>query len=199
VSVKYNSAYAISQSRKLLILRSPPVRTSKSSGGIPASESPLANCCSSISSGCTSPAATRLLTCRAASTMSQRPPKATANARSIRLFPAVCASATASFFCKRLDNWSRAPTKRTRISFLCNTSTSRCSTSRNRLIRLLTSSSGRLQFSLLKANSVSASIPHCAADSTISRVALTPARCPECLGLPCAFAQRPFPSIMMAT
>src|SRR5438552_7026470 len=62
-----------------------------------------------------------------------------------------------------------------------------------------TSSAGRLQFSLLKANRVrkpSLRRPH---SSTMRRTTLTLARCPATRGMPRERAQRPLPSMMIAT
>ena len=81
----------------------------------------------------------------------------------------------------------------------CNAATSRCNTSMNRRISALTSSTGRCQFSLLKANRVNVSTCAWAHASTICRADLTPARWPANRGRPCCAAQRPLPSMMMAT
>jgi hypothetical protein len=62
-----------------------------------------------------------------------------------------------------------------------------------------TSVAGRRQFSVEKPNTVSHSTPKSAAVSTVRFRALTPARWPKVLGRPRALAQRPFPSMMMAT
>ena len=70
---------------------------------------------------------------------------------------------------------------------------------RNRPIRSLISDSGRDQFSELKEKIVSAEMPKSAAARTVRRKASTPRRWPSIRGKPRAAAQRPLPSIMMAT
>src|SRR5512146_2748699 len=62
-----------------------------------------------------------------------------------------------------------------------------------------TSSAGRCQFSWLKANSVSTSTPASRQPSTASRTAAIPAEWPTGRGSERSRAQRPFPSMMMAT
>lgn len=62
-----------------------------------------------------------------------------------------------------------------------------------------TSSTGRCQFSLEKANSVRTSTPASAQVLTTARTALTPALCPATPGSRRFFAQRLLPSMMMAT
>ena len=58
---------------------------------------------------------------------------------------------------------------------------------------------GRCQFSSEKANSVSTSTPAAIAPSTASRTAFIPARWPSGRGRLRSRAQRPLPSMMMAT
>src|SRR5262245_315215 len=62
-----------------------------------------------------------------------------------------------------------------------------------------TSFSGRVQFSLEKANRVRYRSPSVAAAVTTRRAALTPSRCPAIRGSPRRVAQRPFPSMITAT
>ena len=62
-----------------------------------------------------------------------------------------------------------------------------------------TSSAGRVQFSVEKANSVSTGMPSSPAPRTTRRTASAPRRWPATRGRPRAFAQRPLPSMMMAT
>src|SRR5215207_4044879 len=88
---------------------------------------------------------------------------------------------------------------RTRTPFSCSCPTSRSSASRNSPIRLDTSSRGRRQFSLENANSVSASIPRREHSLMHMRTGSRPALCPAARGRPCAAAQRPLPSMMIAT
>ena len=59
--------------------------------------------------------------------------------------------------------------------------------------------SGRFQLSDEKAKRVSVPIPRSRAASTARRTASTPAACPAVRGRPRATAQRPLPSMMMAT
>src|SRR6185437_14495865 len=58
---------------------------------------------------------------------------------------------------------------------------------------------GRCQFSCEKAKSESTSSPHSMAPSTTSRTAFMPDRCPSGRGRLRSRAQRPFPSMMIAT
>ena len=65
-------------------------------------------------------------------------------------------------------------------------------------MRLPTSSAGRPQFSLEKANSVSAPMPRCVHSSTHMRTGFSPALWPAPRVSPRAAAQRPLPSMVMA-
>ncbi|PAV73826.1 hypothetical protein WR25_21516 [Diploscapter pachys] len=76
---------------------------------------------------------------------------------------------------------------------------SRRSALKNRSMRALTSSAGRCQFSLENANSVSTSTLASAHTSITARTASTPALCPATPGMKRFFAQRLFPSMMIAT
>jgi len=69
-----------------------------------------------------------------------------------------------------------SPMNRSRTPFLHRSSTSRSIASTNISMSFATSSAGRLQFSLEKANNVRASTPRRAQPSTVARTALTPAR-----------------------
>jgi hypothetical protein len=62
-----------------------------------------------------------------------------------------------------------------------------------------TSASGRLQFSQEKAKSVRRFRPRSFAARTTVRTASTPLRWPSARGSPRRVAQRPLPSMMMAT
>src|SRR5262245_13310594 len=66
-------------------------------------------------------------------------------------------------------------------------------------MRLATSCAGRVQLSAEKAYSVSTFSDVRAAASTIRRTVRAPARCPADLASPRRSAQRPFPSMMIAT
>ena len=63
----------------------------------------------------------------------------------------------------------------------------------------LTSRAGRCQFSTENVYSVSTSTPSAVQPRTASRTASRAARCPMTRGTPRAFAQRPLPSMMIAT
>ena len=65
-------------------------------------------------------------------------------------------------------------------------------------MRARTSVSGLPQFSLLKANKVSTSMPLSLQPFSAERTASTPARCPAGTGSPRRLAHRPLPSIIMA-
>ncbi|CSC90492.1 Uncharacterised protein [Vibrio cholerae] len=82
--------------------------------------------------------------------------------------------------------------------FLCNFLISVERTVIKSSINTPTSSSGRRQFSLLKANRVTALMPRRAEVEMVFRTAATPFLWPKTRGFPCAFAQRPLPSIMTA-
>src|SRR5690242_1238608 len=76
---------------------------------------------------------------------------------------------------------------------------SRRSALKNSSIKALTSSAGRCQFSLEKANRVSTSTLASAQTSMTARTASTPALCPATPGIKRFFAQRLLPSMMIAT
>src|SRR5688572_21153280 len=92
----------------------------------------------------------------------------------------------------------RSPMNRSRTPLRCRSSTSRSSESRNSCMRLPTSTAGRCQFSLEKANNVSAPILRRAHSSMHMRTGRTPSLCPAWRGRPRASAQRPLPSMMIA-
>src|SRR5688572_30724759 len=93
---------------------------------------------------------------------------------------------------------SRSPMKRTRTPRRSSSSTSRSSAPRNSFISAPTSSSGRPQFSLEKANRVSASMPCSRQKSMQTLTARAPARWPMTRGRRRRSAQRPLPSMMTA-
>src|SRR6266536_1878537 len=70
---------------------------------------------------------------------------------------------------------------------------------RNSPISSRISAGGRDQFSALNEKMVRKSIPRSPAARTVRRSASTPRRCPSPRGRPRAAAQRPLPSMMMAT
>src|SRR5947209_110841 len=93
----------------------------------------------------------------------------------------------------------RSPSTCTRTPCSRSSSTSRAMYSSSRSIRAEISVGGRCQFSSENANSVSTSTPASIAPSTTSRTAFMPARCPRGRGRCRSSAQRPLPSMMMAT
>src|SRR5216683_522910 len=99
----------------------------------------------------------------------------------------------------RASKGDRSPTALKRMPFASSFSTSCSSARRKSCMRNVTSSGGRRQFSLEKAKSVRYSIPRSAHAFTTSRTVSTPLRCPATRGRNRFFAQRPFPSMMIAT
>src|SRR5690606_34876050 len=93
----------------------------------------------------------------------------------------------------------RSPTKRTRTPRRWSSPTSRSSALRNSFISAPTSSAGRPQFSLENANRVRAPTPRSRQKSMHRLTARAPARWPIMRGLRRRAAQRPLPSMMMAT
>src|SRR6478672_6159514 len=92
----------------------------------------------------------------------------------------------------------RSPMKRMRTPCRWSSATSRSSAVMNSFISAPTSSSGRPQFSLENANSVSASMPCSRQNSTQTVTARAPARWPIARGRRRCCAQRPLPSMMTA-
>src|SRR3989442_225530 len=92
-----------------------------------------------------------------------------------------------------------SPTALKRMPLSCSFATSCSSACANRSIRIVTSSGGRRQFSLENANSVRYSMPRSIAPRTAPRTASTPLRWPATRGRWRARAQRPLPSMMIAT
>src|SRR5258708_12461922 len=93
----------------------------------------------------------------------------------------------------------RSPITLKRMPLPSSFSTSCSRERRNSCIRNDTSSGGRRQFSLEKAKSVRNSMPRSMQALTTSRTVSTPRRCPATRGRKRFFAQRPLPSMMMAT
>src|SRR6187200_1659507 len=113
-------------------------------------------------------------------------------------FAAVSASLAAMRACSLTLSECRSPMKRSRTLFLCRSSTSRSIESRNSCIRLVTSIVGLRQFSLEKANSVSAPTPRRAHCSMHMRTGRTPSLWPAWRARPRASAHRPLPSMIIA-
>ena len=94
---------------------------------------------------------------------------------------------------------SRLPNTFRRILFSCRRRTCFCKACKNSPIRNDTSSSGRRQFSVEKANTVRYCTPSLAQCFTIFSNASKPRLCPITRGRKRFFAQRPLPSIITAT
>ena len=92
-----------------------------------------------------------------------------------------------------------SPMARIRISCLWSSGVSEWIADTRRLISASTSSCGRDQFSELKAYTVRKCMPNSTAARSVSRRASCPWMCPSVRGSPRCFAQRPFPSMMIAT
>src|SRR3990172_12934 len=115
--------------------------------------------------------------------------------------PAVSSSAARIWARSRSETRgsARSPRKRPLTPNSCNSSRRRVSRSSLKPMRNSTSSAGRFQFSVEKVNTVSHSIPRPRAPWTTSNNASSPAACPAVRGRPRAVAQRPLPSITIAT
>ena len=88
---------------------------------------------------------------------------------------------------------------RTRTPLRCSSARSLRMKRRSSPIRSRISAGGRDQFSELKEKMVRMPMPRSPAARTVRRSASTPRRCPSPRGRPRAAAQRPLPSMMMAT
>ncbi len=97
------------------------------------------------------------------------------------------------------DNPSSRPRWRSLTPFSCRFLVSRSITSSRMRSNPRTSAWGRAQFSVEKAYRVRYLTPCSANPSMTRRIFSVPARCPANLGKPRCLAQRPFPSIIMAT
>src|SRR5579875_2866718 len=93
----------------------------------------------------------------------------------------------------------RSPMMRTRTLLRCSSARSLRMKRRNRPINSPISLAGRDQFSALNENIVRYLMPRSPAARTVRRKASTPRRCPSPRGNPRAAAQRPLPSMIMAT
>src|SRR5216110_916240 len=94
---------------------------------------------------------------------------------------------------------SRRPISSSRTSFCARRGVSVRRYRARRRIKAATSAAGRFQLSAEKAFSVSAATPSPGAASTVRRTASAPARWPATRGRPRRVAQRPLPSITIAT
>ncbi len=94
---------------------------------------------------------------------------------------------------------SRRPMKRIRTPSSSSSGVSPRIRSPNIVISPETSSGARDQFSVENENTVSSSIPRSTASRSRALTTSAPARCPSITGSPRRCAQRPFPSVMIAT
>src|SRR5688500_15035549 len=94
---------------------------------------------------------------------------------------------------------SSSPSTRTRTPCSQSSASSRAMYSSRSDISAETSGAGRFQFSLEKAKSESTPTPASIVPSITSRTAFIPERCPYGRGIMRSRAQRPFPSMMIAT
>src|SRR6266581_1419401 len=94
---------------------------------------------------------------------------------------------------------SRRPISSSRTSFCARRGVSVRRYRARRRINAATSAAGRFQLSAEKAYNVSAATPSSGAASTVRRTASAPARWPATRGRPRRVAQRPLPSITIAT
>src|ERR1700710_2842813 len=94
---------------------------------------------------------------------------------------------------------SRRPMKRIRTPSSSSSGVSPRIRSPNIAINPETSSGDRDQFSVEKEKTVSSSIPRSTASRSRALTTSAPARCPSITGSPRACAQRPLPSVMIAT
>src|SRR4051794_21189245 len=117
----------------------------------------------------------------------------------MRSLAAVSASAQLMRSCRCSDTSSRRPTKRIRTPSSFSSGVSEMISSANIAINPSTSSLGRAQFSVENAYTVSSVTPSFTASLTVCFSVLAPCRWPARTGSPRASAQRPFPSMMIAT
>ena len=94
---------------------------------------------------------------------------------------------------------SRRPMKRMRTPSSCSSGVSLAMRWENISINPATSSAGRDQFSVENEYTVSSRTPNSAASRRRALTVSAPALCPSLTGTPCARAQRPLPSVMIAT
>ena len=115
------------------------------------------------------------------------------------MLPAVCATPRSTSERTPWGSWSARPMICNRILLRWMTGSSFLRYSRRRRIRKSISALGRRQFSSENAYRVSAGICRRAQVSITARADFTPARCPAMRGRWRRWAQRPLPSMMMAT
>src|SRR5882757_4202939 len=117
----------------------------------------------------------------------------------IRALSAVFRSAHSILSTRLASTPSRRPMKRIRTPSSSSSGVSPRIRSPNIAIRPLTSSAERDQFSVEKEKTVSSSIPSSTASRSRAFTTSAPARCPSITGCPRRCAQRPLPSVMIAT
>lgn len=116
-----------------------------------------------------------------------------------RLLSLVCSWAIWSSLATDFHSLGIRPTQRTRMPSSSSWSRVLRMKSRLKFIRKRTSSGERFQFSVEKAYSEMAPTPISIAPCSTSRTRSAPTLCPSVRGSPRSFAQRPFPSITIAT
>ena len=89
--------------------------------------------------------------------------------------------------------------KRIRTPSSCSSGVSARIRSENISISAATSSTGRVQFSVENEYTVSSRMPSSTESRRRALTASAPARCPSSTGSPRCLAQRPLPSVMIAT
>src|SRR6476661_1530538 len=184
---------------KFEIRCSPDVRISRSGSGQPAVNSRFSNSSSVTSAGDNRPAATSAAIDCVARRISARLPYEMKRLSVSLSLCAVCDMTRCTAAAAGGVSRSRSPSIRTRTPFSSSSSASRAMYSSSSDISAETSVIGRCQFSCEKANSDSTSIPASIAPSTTSRTAFIPLRWPNGRGMSRSRAQRPLPSMMMAT
>src|SRR4051794_10733486 len=117
----------------------------------------------------------------------------------MRSLPLVFSSAQSIRRVRASDTPSRRPTKRMRTPSSWSSGVSRSMRSANIAMRPSTSGCGRDQFSVENEYTVSSETPRSTASRRRAFTQSAPARWPSTTGSPRACAQRPLPSVMMAT
>ncbi len=117
----------------------------------------------------------------------------------IRRLAAVVSSAQSIRSTSSAATPSRRPMNRIRTPSASSSGVSRSMRSANIAISASTSGFGRCQFSVENENTVSSSIPSSAASRSRALTVSAPARWPSIAGSPRSAAQRPLPSVMIAT
>src|ERR1700733_1120936 len=117
----------------------------------------------------------------------------------MRSLPAVFPSAHSICSTSSRATPSRRPMKRIRTPSSSSSGVSSAIRSPNIRINPSTSSRGRVQFSVEKEKTVSSSTPSSTASRSLALTTSAPAWCPAATGRPRCWAQRPLPSVMIAT